>query len=70
MKNAVTTDTMAIVLREVLPLTQTIITHSFSIDDIPEPHDRLIAGTASHRQLPLITNDPVISHSQHVTVIW
>lgn len=55
---------------EALPLTHPIITHSFNIDDIPELHDRLIAGTASYQQLPLITNDPVISHSHHVTVIW
>ena len=45
------------------PLMQAIITYSFGIDDIPELHDRLIAGTASYRQLPLMTDDPVISHS-------
>lgn len=55
---------------EEAPLTQAIIVHSFGIDDIPELHDRLIAGTASYRQVPLLTNDPVISRSQHLTVIW
>jgi PIN domain nuclease of toxin-antitoxin system len=55
---------------EVLSLTQEIITHSFEIDDIPELHDRMIAGTAYTRQLPLITNDPIISDSHYVTVIW
>lgn len=55
---------------EEAPLTQAIVIHSFGIDDIPELHDRLIAGTASYRQVPLLTNDPVISRSQHLTVIW
>ena len=51
-------------------LTQAIVAHSFTIDDIPELHDRLIAGTASYQQIPLLTNDPVITQSQHLTVIW
>jgi PIN domain nuclease of toxin-antitoxin system len=51
-------------------LTQAIVAHSFSIDDIPELHDRLIAGTASYQQISLLTNDPVITQSQHLTVIW
>jgi len=55
---------------EVQPITEEIIIQTFEIDDIPELHDRIIAGTAFVRQLPLITNDPVISDSQHVTVMW
>lgn len=55
---------------EVHALTQEIILRSFVIDDIPELHDRLIAGTAYTRDLPLITNDPIISTSQYVTVVW
>jgi PIN domain nuclease of toxin-antitoxin system len=55
---------------EVLPITQEIITRTFEIDDIRELHDRIIAGTAYSRDLPLITNDPIISGSQYVTVIW
>uniref|UniRef100_Q3ASE1 PIN domain-containing protein n=1 Tax=Chlorobium chlorochromatii (strain CaD3) TaxID=340177 RepID=Q3ASE1_CHLCH len=51
-------------------LTQAIVAHSFTINDIPELHDRLIAGTASYQQLPLLTNDPIITQSQHLTVIW
>jgi len=51
-------------------LTQAIVAHSFTIDDIPELHDRLIAGTASYQHIPLLTNDPVITQSQHLTVIW
>ncbi|MBI5075108.1 MAG: PIN domain-containing protein [Nitrospirae bacterium] len=48
------------------PLTLDIIKSAFEITDIPELHDRLIAGTARHLDLPLITNDPVILRSDFV----
>ncbi len=50
--------------------TQAIVTHRCIIDDIPELHDRLIAGTASYQQIPVLTNDPVLTQSQNLTVIW
>ena len=40
------------------------------ITDIPELHDRLIAGTARQLGLTLITNDPIIQASSFVTTIW
>jgi len=40
------------------------------IKDIPELHDRLIAGTALSLNLPLITNDPIIEASTFVKTIW
>ena len=43
-----------------------IIETSFEITDIPELHDRLIAGTARFLNLPLITNDPIIMASKFV----
>jgi len=43
-----------------------IIESSFEITDIPELHDRLIAGTALYLNFPLITNDPVILASKFV----
>ena len=46
-----------------------IIESAFEITDIYELHDRLIAGTARHLNLPLITNDPVILSSQFVKCI-
>ncbi len=54
----------------VASLSQEILVQSFAIDDIPELHDRLIAGTAATMKIPLITNDPVITNSQHLTVVW
>lgn len=44
-------------------LTLDIIKSAFEITDIPELHDRLIAGTARYLDIPLITNDPVILSS-------
>lgn len=46
-----------------------IIESSFEIRDIPELHDRLIAGTARYLNLPLITNDPVILTSRFINCI-
>ncbi len=46
-----------------------IIEAAFEIKDIPELHDRLIAGTARFLNLPLITNDPVILASKSVECV-
>ncbi len=48
------------------PLSIDIIKAAFEITDIPELHDRLIAGTARHLNLPLITNDPELLDSAFV----
>jgi predicted nucleic acid-binding protein len=50
-------------------LTLDIIKSAFEITDIPELHDRLIAGTARHLDIPLITNDPVILGSTFLKCI-
>ena len=50
-------------------LSMGIIKTAFEIKDIPELHDRLIAGTAKYLNLPLITNDPVILKSESVIFI-
>jgi len=52
------------------PITEEVIEKTFEIDDIPELHDRIIAGTALKNNLKLITNDPVITKSKFITVIW
>jgi len=52
------------------PLNMEIINASFKIDDIPELHDRLIAGTAKYFNYDLITNDPVIIKSKDIKTIW
>jgi PIN domain nuclease of toxin-antitoxin system len=52
------------------PITAEFIYRSFEIDDIPELHDRIIAGTASLKNLELITNDPMIIKSKYLSTIW
>ena len=51
------------------PLSFEILKTASEIDDIPELHDRLIAATARNLELPLITNDPVISKSKFVQIL-
>ncbi|NOT57049.1 MAG: PIN domain-containing protein [Deltaproteobacteria bacterium] len=53
-----------------LPLSFAIVQSAAEITDIPELHDRLIAGTARSLSLDLITNDPVIQASAFVRTVW
>ncbi len=55
---------------QVEAITEETIHKSFEIDDIPELHDRIIAGTARLKNLELITNDPRIIDSKFVSTIW
>jgi len=52
------------------PMTDEILYKSFEIDDIPELHDRIIAGSAYLKNISIITNDPVITNSNFVSVVW
>jgi len=54
----------------VYPQTLEVIKSTFGIDDIPELHDRIIAGTAKLLGAKLITNDPKIEASQSVETVW
>ncbi len=51
------------------PLSFEILKAASEIDDIPELHDRLIAATAKYFDLPIITNDSVISRSRFVHIL-
>lgn len=53
-----------------LPLSLGIIETAFEINDVPELHDRLIAGTAKEINAPLLTNDPDINNSSYMKSIW
>ena len=46
-----------------------IIKTSFEIMDIPELHDRLIAGTARYIDVPIITTDHAILKSKYVRCV-
>jgi PIN domain nuclease of toxin-antitoxin system len=52
------------------PLTLEVVKSALEIADIPELHDRLIAGTAKLLGVELITNDPVIEKSISVKTLW
>jgi predicted nucleic acid-binding protein len=52
------------------PMSFAVIQVAASITDIPELHDRLIAGTARFLHLDLITNDPTIQASTFVRTVW
>lgn len=47
-----------------------IIINAFGINDIPELHDRLIAGTAFYLDCPVLTNDPDMEKSRFIKTIW
>jgi predicted nucleic acid-binding protein len=51
------------------PLSLEILKVASEINDIPELHDRLIAATARHLDLPLITNDPVLIRSKFIQIL-
>jgi predicted nucleic acid-binding protein len=52
------------------PLSLAVAQCAAEITDIPELHDRLIAGTARLLGVELITTDPVIQASEFVKTIW
>ncbi len=52
------------------PLNLAVVQAAEKISDIPELHDRLIAGTAYALDLELITNDPVIQASAMIKTVW
>ncbi len=52
------------------PLNFAVAQAAPQIQDIPELHDRLIAGTALLLQRELMSNDPAIQASKSVRTIW
>ncbi len=52
------------------PLTLGVVQAASEITDIPELHDRLIAGAARYLSLDLVTNDGIIQNSAFVNTLW
>lgn len=52
------------------PLTLQTVKVAFSINDIPELHDRLITASAKETNSVLITNDPAMKKSSHIETLW
>ncbi|HRJ42992.1 MAG: PIN domain-containing protein [Caldilineaceae bacterium] len=55
---------------EETPLSLAVVSAASEITDIPELHDRLIAGSARLLRFPLLTNDPKIQASRFIQTIW
>ncbi len=54
----------------VVPVGYEVVRAAAAIDDVPELHDRMIAGTAAWLGIPILTSDPAMMASQHVHTIW
>jgi predicted nucleic acid-binding protein len=52
------------------PMSLGVVESAGLITDIPELHDRLIAGTARLLGLPLLTDDPRIGASTALSTLW
>ena len=52
------------------PLTFRTVEVAFSIHDVPELHNRLIAGSAHELRISVITNDPAMEQSSQVATLW
>ncbi len=60
-------------LRPGLPievLTPEDIDEARALRSLPDPFDRLIAGTARRLALPLLTNDDLITGCAHISTYW
>lgn len=55
---------------QIYPITTEVVMKAKEITDIPELHDRIIAGTAAFLGLKLITKDGAISSSAFVETVW
>jgi predicted nucleic acid-binding protein len=53
-----------------MPLDADIVRTAFQIDDVPELQDRLIAASGKLKDCPLLTNDPDLASSMHISIIW
>ena len=54
----------------VVPVDQQVVVAASRIDDIPELHDRIIAGTAYFLDIPIVSPDPLFVDSRFVRTIW
>jgi PIN domain nuclease of toxin-antitoxin system len=52
------------------PLSAEVVLRAQTLYAIPERGDRLIAATAGHLELPLITRDPEIARAGGVRLLW
>ncbi len=54
----------------ILPMDALLVQRAFEITDVPELHDRLIAGSGLSKSCPVLTNDPKLEKSAYIRTIW
>jgi predicted nucleic acid-binding protein len=55
---------------EIVPVGADVVLAAAEVDDVPELHDRVVAGTARLLGVPILTGDEVIGKSRQVQTIW
>lgn len=55
---------------EIVPVNADVVLAAVEVEDVPDLHDRIIAGTAKWLNVPILTRDETISKSKHVQTIW
>ena len=55
---------------EIVPIDADIVLAAIGIKDVPELHDRILAATAVHLGVPILTGDRVIAACQSVQTTW
>ena len=54
----------------IVPVDAEVVEAALPVDDVPEPHDRILVGTARYLGVPILTGDRILARSKHVTTIW
>jgi predicted nucleic acid-binding protein len=54
----------------IYPVDAQVVAAAAEIDDIRELHDRIIAGTAKHLAVSILTSDQILARSKHISTIW
>lgn len=54
----------------IIPLDFPILLKMVDLKDIPELHDKIIASTAKHLNIPLITKDEILHNFLDVKTVW
>jgi predicted nucleic acid-binding protein len=55
---------------QIADVNSSIVQSAAEIIDVPELHDRIIAGTARWLGVPVLTSDAVLGQSHYVQTIW
>ena len=55
---------------QIADVNRSIVQSGAEITDVPELHDRIIAGTARWLGVPILTSDAALSQSHYVQTFW